>query len=65
MFYTLIFLELCMGWENGQYDWSRLWGAFTIWALFLLGYNSLEREMNIKLTKSKEEMNYDETQLGN
>jgi hypothetical protein len=54
-----------MGWENGQYDWSNLWGVFTIWTLFLLGYNSLERETNIKLTKAKEEMNYDETQLGN
>lgn len=54
MFYALIILQLALGWEGDHYDWSNIWGAGLIWVLFILGYNSLDRELEINLTRAKE-----------
>jgi hypothetical protein len=52
IFYILIFLQLLDGWDSDTgYDWSSLWGAVLVWALYLLGYNALDRELEIKLRK--------------
>lgn len=54
IFYVLVFLQLALGWEGDHYDWSNVWGAGLVWALFMLGYNSLDRELEINLDKAKE-----------
>jgi hypothetical protein len=54
IFWFLIISQLVLGWEHDHYDWNNVWGAFVIWALYLLGYNSLDRELEIKLELAKE-----------
>lgn len=54
IFYVLVFLQLALGWEGDHYDWANVWGAGLVWALFMLGYNSLDRELEINLNKAKE-----------
>jgi hypothetical protein len=56
MFYTLVLLQLALGWEGDHYDWGNVWGAGLVWALYMLGYNALDRELEIMLVKAKEEM---------
>lgn len=56
IFYVLILLQLVLGWEGDHYDWANVWGAGLVWALFLLGYNSMDRELDIMLQKAKAEM---------
>lgn len=50
----MIFLQLILGWEHDHYDWNNVWGAGMIWALYMLGYNSLDRELEINLDLAKE-----------
>jgi len=54
IFYLLVFSQILLGWENGHYDWGNLWGVGLIWTLYLLGYNSLDRELEINLDQAKE-----------
>lgn len=54
MFYTLVLLQLALGWEGDHYDWGNIWGAGLVWALYMLGYNALDRELEIKLDQAKE-----------
>ena len=54
IFYVLVLLQLALGWEGDHYDWANVWGAALVWALFLLGYNSAGRELEINLDKAKE-----------
>jgi hypothetical protein len=54
MFYTLVLLQLALGWEGDHYDWGNVWGAGLVWALYMLGYNALDRELEIKLDQAKE-----------
>lgn len=61
IFWFLIISQLVLGWEDGHYDWHNVWGAATIWVLYLLGYNSLDRELEINLDKAKEAIARDET----
>jgi hypothetical protein len=60
MFYTLVFLQLALGWEDGHYDWGNVWGAGLVWVLYMLGYNALDRELEIKLDRAKEAIAKDE-----
>lgn len=52
IFYALVLLQLALGWESDHYDWSNVWGAGLVWALFQLGYNSMDRELKILLDKA-------------
>ena len=52
IFYTLILIQLWIGYVQDELLHS-LWGVGLIWALFLLGYNSLDRELEINLNKAK------------
>jgi hypothetical protein len=54
MFYTLVLLQLALGWEGDHYDWNDISGALLIWALYMIGYNSLDRELEINLDRAKE-----------
>ena len=54
MFYTLVLLQLVLGWEGDHYDWGNVWGAGLVWVLYMLGYNALDRELEINLDKAKE-----------
>lgn len=54
IFYVLLFLQLLLGWEGDHYDWSNISGAVLVWALYMIGYNSLDRELEINLDKAKE-----------
>ena len=56
IFYVLVFLQLALGWEGEHYDWSNIWGAALVWALYMIGYNSMDRELDIMLQKAREEM---------
>ena len=56
IFYVLVFLQLALGWEGDHYDWANIWGCVLVWGLFMIGYNSLDRELKIMLDKAKEEM---------
>ncbi len=53
IFYVMLFLQLVLGWEGDHYDWNNISGALLIWALYMVGYNSLDRELEIKLDKAK------------
>ena len=61
IFYLLVFSQIALGWEHGKYDWSNLWGVGLIWTLYLLGYNALDRELEIKLDQAKEAIARDAT----
>ena len=54
IFWVMVFLQLVLGWEHDHYDWSNISGVLLIWSLYLIGYNSLDRELEIKLDQAKE-----------
>lgn len=54
IFYVLVLLQLALGWEGDHYDWANVWGAGLVWVLFMLGYNSAGRELEINLNKAEE-----------
>lgn len=60
IFWVMVFLQLVLGWEGDHYDWSNFSGVLLIWALYMIGYNSLDRELEIKLDQAKEAIARDE-----
>lgn len=65
IFYVMLFLQLVLGWEGDHYDWNNISGALLIWALYMVGYNALDRELEINLDKAKEAIARDATQNSN
>lgn len=53
--YVLCLIQLWTGYVEGEL-YHSLWGCALVWAIFLVGYNSLDRELKIMLDKAKEEM---------
>lgn len=58
IFYVLILIQLWAGYRDGDVLHS-LWGVGLVWAIYLVGYNSMDRELDIMLQKAKEEMAHD------
>ena len=53
MLYVLCLIQLYTGFV--QHDLLHaLWGCALVWGLFMIGYNSLDRELKIMLDKAKE-----------
>lgn len=55
MFYALCFIQILTGVMSHDII-DSLWGVALIWVLYMLGYNSLDRELEIMLAKAREEM---------
>ena len=53
MLYTLCLIQLWSGYVEGEFLHS-LWGCALVWGLFMIGYNSMDRELKIMLDKAKE-----------
>lgn len=53
-FYLLIGMQVVSGYTgNGEYEfWNTVKACLLLWALYLTGYNSLDRELEIKLNKA-------------
>jgi len=58
MLYVLCLIQLYSGYAQGDILHS-LWGVGIVWALFMIGYNSLDRELKIMLDRAREEMDKD------
>ena len=51
--YVMTLSQLWVGYQTEGLLHS-LWGVGLIWALYMVGYNSLDRELEINLDKAKE-----------
>lgn len=54
MFYALILIQVWTSYSEGNLGLHTLWSIGLVWALFMIGYNSLDRELEINLNKAKE-----------
>lgn len=54
IFYALILIQVWASYIEGNLGWHTVWSIALVWALFMIGYNSLDRELEIKLNKVKE-----------
>lgn len=50
--WALILLQIYLGFEPTGFDWSNLTGVAVIWTLYMVGYNALDRELEIKLDQA-------------
>lgn len=54
MFYVLILIQIWDSYLANNFGLHTLWSIALVWGLFMLGYNSLDRELEINLEKAKE-----------
>lgn len=54
IFYVLVFIQIWDSYLTYDSVLHTLWAIGLIWALFMVGYNSLDRELEINLDKAKE-----------
>ena len=54
IFYTLILIQVWASYLEHNLGWHTVWSIGLVWALFMIGYNSLDRELEINLDKAKE-----------
>lgn len=52
--YVLVLIQVCTSYSEGNLGLHTLWSIGLVWALFMIGYNSLDRELEINLNKAKE-----------
>lgn len=54
LFYLILGIQIIGGYAgNGEYEfWNTFKGCVIIWAFYTMGYNSLDRELEIKLNKA-------------
>lgn len=52
----MVALQIYLGFEPTGFDWSNISGAILIWALYMVGYNALDRELEIKLDKARKDL---------
>lgn len=53
IFYVMVFIQIWSSYLTYDSVLHTLWGIGLIWALFMVGYNSLDRELEINLDKAK------------
>lgn len=56
LFWAFILLQVFFFVVRENDFWETLWSCGILWAFYLLGYNSLDRELEIKLEKAKEQI---------
>lgn len=54
--YVLVLIQVWTSYIENDLGLHTLWSIGLVWALFMIGYNSLDRELEIKLEKAKEEI---------
>ena len=54
MFWMLISSQLVLGIVRNEDILVNIWGCGLIWALFSIGRNSFDRDLEINLTRAKE-----------
>ena len=54
MLYVLVLIQIWAGYIDNTLGWSTLWSIGLVWGLFMIGYNSLDRELEINLDKARE-----------
>ena len=65
IFYVLILIQIWSSYIEHNLGLHTLWSIGLVWALFMLGYNSLDRDLEINLDRALEEMTVDATQNTN
>ena len=53
IFYVLILIQIWAGYIEGNLGLNTVWSIALVWGLFMVGYNSMDRELEIKLEKAK------------
>ena len=56
IFYVLILIQIWSSYLEHNLGLHTLWSIGLVWALFMLGYNSMDRELDIKLDRALEQM---------
>ena len=56
MFWLMFVNQIVLGVLRGHDVWDIILPCFTLWALYMVGYLSLDRELEINLTKAKEKI---------
>ena len=54
IFYVLILIQVWTSYLEGNLGLHTLWSIGLVWALFMIGYNSMDRELEIKLEQARE-----------
>ena len=54
LFWAFIVLQIVLFVTRDLELWETVWGCLMVWGFFMLGYNSLDRELEIRLDRAKE-----------
>ena len=54
MLYALVLIQIWSSYIEGDLGLHTLWSIGLVWGLFMIGYNSLDRELEINLDKARE-----------
>lgn len=63
LFYLIIGMQVVSSYVgNGEYEfWNTFKTCLILWVFYTMGYNSLDRELEIKLNKALKEIKADAT----
>ena len=64
MLYVLVLIQVWTSYSEGNLGLYTLWSIALVWGLFMVGYNSLDRELEINLDKARDAI-ANETQKSN
>ena len=54
MLYALVFIQIWASYTEHDLGLHTLWSIGLVWGLFIVGYNSMDRELEINLERAKE-----------
>ena len=54
MLYVLVLIQIWSSYIEGNLGLHTLWSIGLVWGLFMIGYNSLDRELEINLDKARD-----------
>ena len=54
--YIMTLIQIWSSYIQGDLGLHTLWSIGLVWGIFLVGYNSLDRELEINLDKAREEI---------
>ena len=54
MLYVLVLIQVWTSYSEGNLGLHTLWSIALVWGLFMVGYNSLDRELEINLDKARD-----------
>ena len=54
MLYVLVLIQIWSSYVENDLGLHTLWSIGLVWGLYMIGYNSLDRELEINLDKARE-----------